>query len=286
MGSSGTRRPSGHDAGMRDTFPSVAGTGVAPAWAAARGSFQVGQDVLDNGEGGLFLCNQKFKEIMATINYITLKVPQILFANIELIQSTPTFEVYRYKRQKGIIFRLPHGLKGDMLCHCFLEHEINLSNTLKTGTLTLKVQCTFVPVHMGVFSGFKELKGKYHTQWVDEGDYESEEETFVPDYNNPENEVFVAPLPIGVRSNLGDYLNEILFDKVEDVNILHDYAVNLGCQKDTVRKATYIASPELHSKLPTEATKKKHLVWQDFFAAAENSNINLLPPKAQLNLGI
>lgn len=71
MGASGTRRPSGHDAGMRDTFPSVAGTGAAPAWAAARGSFQVGQDVLDNGEGGLFLCNQKYKE-MIELKYFPL----------------------------------------------------------------------------------------------------------------------------------------------------------------------------------------------------------------------
>src|SRR5678815_310509 len=221
---------------------------------------------------------------MATINYLTIRVPEVLFKNIELIQSTPTFKVYRYRQQKGIIFRLPNGLKPDMLCHVFLEHEINFSNTLKTGTLTLKVQCTFVPVHIGVFSGFKELKGSYRTNWFDEGDYESEVETFIPDYKNPENEIFVAPLPIGVRSNLGDYLNEILFDKVDDVNVLHDYAVNLGCQKDTVRKATYVAAPELHSDLLR--AKKKHLIWQDFFASAENGNVNLLPPKTQLHLGI
>lgn len=223
---------------------------------------------------------------MATINYLTIRVPEILFKNIELIQSTPHFKVYRYSRQKGIIFRLPHGLKPEMLCHVFLEHEINFSNTLKTGTLTLKCQCTFVPVNIGVFSGFKELKGKYHTRWVDEGDYDSEEETFVPDYTDVNNEIYVAPLPIGVRSNLGDYLNEILFDKVDDVNILHDYAVNLGCQKDTVRKATYVAAPTLNAKRPTEKTIKKHLVWQDFFASAETGSVNLLPPKTQLHLGI
>lgn len=221
---------------------------------------------------------------MATINYITIRVPKILFSNIELIQRTPNFNVFKYSRQKGIIFRIPHKLEPETLVHCFMEHGINLSNTLKTGSLTLKIQCTFVPVHMGVFSGFKELKGRYNTHWVDEDEYESECQTFVPNYKSPENEVYVAPLPIGIRSNLGDYLNEIIFDHVDDVNLLHDYAVNLGCQKDTVRKATYVASPELHSDLPR--AKKKHLIWQDFFASAEKGNLNLLPPKTQLHLEI
>lgn len=220
---------------------------------------------------------------MATINYITLKVPEILFKHLETIQKTPYFHVARYTRQKGVIFRLPHNLKTGMLVHCFIEHEINFTNTLKTGSLTLKVQCTFVPVHMGVFSGFKELKGRYQTDWNDEDEYGSAhgEDYFVPDYNNPENEVFIAPLPVGTRSNLSEYLDEILFNRVDDINMLHEYAVNLGCERGTVHKATYVPSPELHSDLPK--AKKKHLLWQDFFALAEKGQISLLPPN-QLKL--
>ena len=52
-----------------------------------------------------------------------------------------------------------------------MEYEINLSNTLRTGTLTMKVQITFIPCHMGVFSGFKELKGSYDAYYNDE-DYD------------------------------------------------------------------------------------------------------------------
>lgn len=217
---------------------------------------------------------------MATLNYITLKVPKILFDHIELIQKTPTFNVYRYTRQKGIIFRLPHSLREGHMVHCFIEHEINFSNTLKTGTLTLKVQCTFVPVTHGVFSGFKHLEGSYSTRWHDEDDYG--DETFIPDYKSPDNEIFVAPLPIGIKSNLYDYLNEILFQHCDDADLLSKYAVNLGCQKDTIRKATYIPAPELNSSLPR--AKQHHLQNIDFFdAASSGSGLKLLPEK-QLNL--
>jgi len=105
---------------------------------------------------------------MATINYTTLQLPKILWDYSELIQDTPHFEVRRYKHKKGIIFRIPKGAEVGQTFHAFMEHEINLSNTLRTGTLTMKVQITFVPCFMGVFSGFKELKGSYETDWNDE----------------------------------------------------------------------------------------------------------------------
>lgn len=222
---------------------------------------------------------------MATLNYITLKVPQILYKNIELIQSTPNFKVYRYMRQKGVIFRIPHGLPENALVHCFIEHEVNLSNTLKTGTLTLKVQCTFVPVHMGVFSGFKNLEGSYDCSWGDEEDgYSSGREYFRPNYKSPENEIYVAPLPVGIKSNLYEYLNELLFQHTDDAEVLSKYAVDLGCQKDTIRKATYIPAPELHSKL--RRAEKNHLQAIDFFKAAGDGKIALLPENKQLSLGL
>jgi hypothetical protein len=217
---------------------------------------------------------------MATLNYITLRVPEILFQNIETIQKTPTFNVCRYTRQKGVIFRIPHSLRADHVVHCFIEHEINLSNTLKTNTLTLKVQCTMVPVTHGVFSGFKHLEGSYHTRWHDEDDYG--DETFIPDYNNDKNEIYVAPLPLGVKTNLFEYLNEILFQHCDDPDILSKYAVNLGCQKETIRKATYVPAPELHSNLPR--AKANHIQAIDFFQSAENASIRLLPEQKQLRL--
>lgn len=214
---------------------------------------------------------------MATINYITLKVPKILFSHLELIQKTPTFSVYRYTRQKGIIFRLPHQLQPDHLVHCFIEHEVNFTNTLRTGTLTLKVQCTLVPVTHGVFSGFKHLEGQYSCNHYDEDDYGDgySLESFRPDYQNPNNEIFVAPLPIGIKTNLYEYLNEILFQHCDDPDLISKYAVNLGCQKDTIRKATYIPSPELNSDL--QRAKVSHLQNIDFFKASAEGSINLIP---------
>jgi hypothetical protein len=220
---------------------------------------------------------------MATLNYITLRVPDILFLHIELIQKTPTFSVYRYKRQAGIIFRLPHSLRPGHMVHCFIEHEINFSNTLKTGTLTLKVQCTFVPVTHGVFSGFKHLEGKYSCNYYDEDDQSYGEETFIPNYASPENEIFVAPLPIGIKTNLYEYLDEILFQHCDDPEILSKYAVNLGCQKDTIRKATYIPAPELNSTLSRAQTN--HIQNINFFeAAGSGAGFKLLPDKKQLGL--
>ena len=215
---------------------------------------------------------------MATLNYVTIKTPEVLFSNIEVIQKTPAFNVCRYTHKKGVIFRIPHELRPGHIVHCFIEHEINLSNTLKTGTLTLKVQCTLVPVTHGLFSGFKNLEGSYSTRWFDE-DYG--EETFVPDYGNPENEIFVAPLPVGIKTNLYEYLNEILFKHCDDTDMISKYAVSLGCQKNTVRKAIYIPAPVLNSDLPR--ANRKHIQNIDFFKGAENNEIALLP-EGQLKL--
>lgn len=169
---------------------------------------------------------------MATINYTTLQLPKILWDYSELIQDTPHFEVRRYKHKKGIIFRIPKGAEVGQTFHAFMEHEINLSNTLRTGTLTMKVQITFVPCFMGVFSGFKELKGSYETAWNDE-DYG--EDYFKPDYQNEGNIKNIVPLPPNMKTNLFEYLNEILFRHVEDAEIISKYAVDLGCQKDKLK---------------------------------------------------
>src|SRR5690606_40284826 len=118
---------------------------------------------------------------MATINYVTLKFPEVLLQHVEKLQETPHFVVYRYKVRPGIVFRIPHGVRTDDVCHFFIEHEINLSNTIRTGTLTLKVQITVVPCHIGLFSGFSHLPGSYRTDWEDEGDWGYDR--FVPDYD-------------------------------------------------------------------------------------------------------
>lgn len=217
---------------------------------------------------------------MASLNYITLKVPDILFKHIEVIQKTTHFNVCKYTRQPGVIFRIPHKLMPGHMVHCFIEHEVNLSNTLRTGTLTLKVQCTMVPVTHGIFSGFKNLEGSYRTNWFDEDEYQGED-IFVPDYANPKNEIFVAPLPLGIKSNLYEYLNDILFQHCDDADLLSKYAVDLGCQKDTIRKATYVPAPELHSTLPR--AQRNHIQSINFFQAAQSGDIKLLPEN-QLNL--
>ncbi len=79
---------------------------------------------------------------MATINYTTLILPEILWKETEIIQTTPSSQVRRYKHKKGIIFRIPHGSEPGQTHHAFMEHEINLSNTLRTGTITMKIQIT------------------------------------------------------------------------------------------------------------------------------------------------
>lgn len=218
---------------------------------------------------------------MATINYVTLRFPQQLIDYVELIQALTHFKVYRYKHQKGIIFRIPHGIGVGDVCHFFIEHEINLTNTIRTGTLTMKAQVTVVPCHMGVFSGFAKLAGSYETDWHDEEGYG--EEFFKPNYDDPTNIKKVVPLPVNIKTNLYEYLNEILFDKQEDLDIISKYAVHLGCQKDALKKnVMFIPVPEntgrgINSPMKHEQTKY-------FFETASSNKVNLIPEVTQLSL--
>lgn len=215
---------------------------------------------------------QRKLKTMATINYTTLQLPKILWDYSEMVQETPHFDVRRYKHKKGIIFRVPKGAEVGQTFHAFMEHEINLSNTLRTGTLTMKVQITFVPCHMGVFSGFKELKGSYETDWNDE-DYG--EEYFKPDYKNDANIKNIVPLPPNMKTNLYEYLNEILFNYVDDANVISKYAVDLGCQKEKLKEC-FIAAP-----VQTSDSQKGNKAFSqtiDFFNVLTSGNGgNLLP---------
>lgn len=223
---------------------------------------------------------------MATINYVTLKFPEILLKHVTKIQDTPNFIVYRYY-QPGIIFRIPHGVKTDDVCHFFIEHEINLSNTIKTGTLTLKVQITVVPCHMGIFSGFSELPGTYRTRYLDEGlEYQDEDgnwvsdgftvQSFKPDYDRGTKRI--VPLPVGGHTNLYEYLNEIIFKQNQNLDIIHDYAVNLGCQKDKLKdKVVFALEPEYSSGADTPRSREAFKQTQLMFDFLSNQNLQLMP---------
>jgi hypothetical protein len=212
---------------------------------------------------------------MATINYVTLKFPEILLHHVTKIQETPNFIVYRY-RTPGIIFRIPHGVKTDDVCHFFIEHEINLSNTIKTGTLTLKVQITIVPCHMGLFSGFTSLPGSYKTDYYDEDDQSYGEETFVPDYDRGTKRI--VPLPVGGHTNLYEYLNEILFKQNHDLDIINQYAVNLGCQKEKLKdKVVFALAPEYSSKTSPYSSREAFKETQLMFDFLSNQNLQLMP---------
>ncbi len=210
---------------------------------------------------------------MATINYCTLIYPEILKRYIELIQETPNFNVYRYTHKPGIIFRIPHGVLPGDVCHFFIEHEINLSNTLKTGTLTLKAQVTVVPVHIGVFSGFADLKGTYTTVWTDE---DSGYDTFIPDYDRATKKI--VPLPIGGKTNLYEYLNEILFKHSQDLDVVNEYAVNLGCQKEKLKESVvFVPVPEYNSNTDPLSSRKAFKQTQLMFDFISNQNLQLMP---------
>jgi hypothetical protein len=209
---------------------------------------------------------------MATINYTTLELPKELFDYTRVIQITPHFEVRRYIVNKGIIFRIPLGAKVGQIFHAFMEHEINLSNTLRTGTLTMKIQITLVPCHIGVFSGFKKLRGSYVTIWEDE-DYGFE--YFKPDYENEGNVRNIIPLPPNIKTNLYEYLNEIIFKYVDDADVINKYAVDLGCKKEVI-KDCFVPLPvqTSHSKKGTEAFNQTI----DFFNEITSGNgLNMLP---------
>lgn len=210
---------------------------------------------------------------MATINYVTLKMPEILWKESEIIQDTPSFEVRKYKFKKGIIFRIPHDIKPSDICHAFLEHEINMSNTLRTGTLTMKIQVTFIPCHMGIFSGFETLNGSYECIYnvEDYGD-----EYFKPDYENPENIKNIVPLPPNMKTNLNKYLNEILFKYTDNSDLISKYAIDLGCQRKKI-KANFLPAP-----IQTSTSKNGAKAFQltiDFFNDIILGTCNMLPEK-------
>lgn len=169
----------------------------------------------------------------ATINYCTIKLPAILFEHSSVVSQTPHFEVRKYNFKKGVFFRVPYGAKIDDVFHAFMEHEINLSNTLRTGTLTMKIQITFVPCHMGVFSGFDVLKGSYEAKYHDDEFFG--DEFFKPDYSADENVKNIVPLPPNFYSNLHEFLNEVIFNHVDDAALISKYAVDLGCQQKTIK---------------------------------------------------
>lgn len=212
---------------------------------------------------------------MATINYVTLKFPEILLRHLEPIQNTPNFKVCRYTNAPGIIFRIPFGVMPGDICHFFIEHEVNLTNTIKTGTLTLKVQITILPVVIGLFSGFDDLKGSYQTDHYDEQDQWGYER-FVPDYDRSKK--IVVPLPVGGKTNLYEYLNEILFKQSDNLDIIHEYAVNLGCQKEKLKENVVFAPvPVNKSKTMPAASVEKHRETQLMFDFLSNQNYQLMP---------
>lgn len=58
---------------------------------------------------------------MATLNYITLKVPKILFDNISVIQKTPTFNVIKFmkKDSNGLLYTPKNGGMHDSMIVIF-----------------------------------------------------------------------------------------------------------------------------------------------------------------------
>lgn len=212
---------------------------------------------------------------MATINYVTLKFPKVLREYTKLIQATPFFNVFRYTHRPGIIFRIPHDVQDDDVCHFFIEHEINMTNTLKTGTLTLKVQITVVPCHMGVFSGFTELHGSYETDnWDEDGSYGYDR--FIPDYDRATKRI--VPLPVGGHTNLYEYLNQILFKQANDLDIINKYAVDLGCQKEKLKsKVEFALAPEYSSNTSPDSSRKAFRETQMMFDFLSNQNMELMP---------
>jgi hypothetical protein len=219
-----------------------------------------------------------------TLNYCTIITPKILFENIELIQATPYFNVYRYKRTKGVIFRLPKDLTIGVACHVFFEHEINLTNTLKTKTLTLKIQATFVPVSYGLFCGFEHLDGKDY--WDDEDDYGCSQEYFKPDYKSDKNVKRVAGLPPKVPLNMIDYLKEILFEPITEAEMISKYAFSLGCQVNAMQDLMFIPEPVVNETGNGVTSRKLYAYQQtlNLFNTISSENMNLIPQKNGANV--
>src|SRR5690606_1536012 len=192
------------------------------------------------------------------------------------IQDLPCFNVYRYKRRKGIIFRLPKDLEEGVACHVFFEHEINLTNTLKTKTLTMKVQITFVPVSYGLFCGFEHLEGR--TDWY-EDEYGQESEYFRPDYSSDKNVKRVAGLPPKVPLNMIEYLKEILFAPITEAEMINQYVVSLGCQVKNLQDLMFIPEPTVNENGngPTHRKMLKYQRTKATFDKLSSDQLKLIP---------
>jgi hypothetical protein len=140
--------------------------------------------------------------------------------------------------------------------------------------LTLKVQITLVPVHAGVFSGFDSLPGTYETKWDDEGDWG--EDRFVPNYERGVKKI--VPLPIGGTTNLFEYLNEIIFKQNDNLDIISQYAVNLGCKKEELKKnVVFVPAPEYSSKTNPANSRVAFKETELLFDFLSSQDMKLLP---------
>lgn len=214
-----------------------------------------------------------------TLNYCTIITPEILFKHIELLQETPFFNVYRYTHTKGVIIRLPKGLEKDVACHVFFEHEINLTNTLKTKTLTFKVQLTFVPVSYGLFCGFERLEGE--NRWYEDEEYGHEYESFVPDYKSDKNVKRVAGLPPKVPLNMIEYLKEIIFQSITEAEMINKYAVSLGCQVKAMQDLMFIPvpTPKETDGLVSSKSARRNARTLELFNTISSEQMDLIPQK-------
>ena len=98
---------------------------------------------------------------------------------------------------------------------------------------------------------------------------------FKPDYNNEANVKNIVPLPPNMKTNLYEYLNEILFNHVSDADVISKYAVDLGCQKEKLKEC-FIPAPVQTSS--TERGVKAFNETIDFFNIITSGNgSNLLP---------
>lgn len=177
-----------------------------------------------------------FKGTLANMIYFTLPIPEILWEHISPIQEISLFTVYRYDDQKGVIFRIPNDLKTGTICHFFVEHEINLSNTLKSGNISPKIQITLVPIEYGEFQGFAELDGEYIE---DEEDWSS---YFKPDYQSENNVVKIKPLPPIHVERVFDNLKELFFNYGQD--IVESTKVYINCHAPKLRKTVFVFDEE------------------------------------------
>jgi len=193
-----------------------------------------------------------FEGTLANMVYFTLPVPKILWEYLEPIQELPSFTVYRYTPQKGVVFRIPNGIKDKtVICHFFVEHEVNLTNTLKSGNLSLKIQITLVPVECGEFQGFENLNGKYIENEF--GNDYFEEGWFKPDYSHPENITKIKPLPPVQIGGVIEGLKELLFCYGQD--IIESTKIYMCNQAAKVKKTVFVYDESNDCIRPSEEEK-------------------------------